>query len=359
MTEVIEPDQRRPMTALQRLRFFMVGIHRLLDDYYLFRNIHDACRTRRNAWKIPVNRPTSAQLLKHKDPLGLLPLANIPRRQHEQQRRIMMDVSALLPLVSASLIPIAGYIPMILAVLAPRQLLSRHFYNSYEFYHFADIEYQQRTRHYEDLYESFRHQTDLDLVHLSIIADQEDEAGPLFDPVLFLAPLLTSPPPVSTPEPQRLRHHNVSSFTLQHLPRIYLIDLALSVGILQSLPDWASTGVIKCLPNTVLVILIRRKMDVIMVDDVLLLRDGYHQTGCTTLTDVELVDACLTRGLPVSSSRQALQQCLTNYLLLIEGMYHRLSQHVLQSEAFGLAVLHVPILRQVMKRRAQKAGLVN
>jgi hypothetical protein len=73
-------------------------------------------------------------------------------------------------------------VPMILVVAAPRQVLSRHFHNEYEIYHYAEIEYQQRKKEFSGLAEMFWNTTPIghQASELKIPSDKED-AGPIID----------------------------------------------------------------------------------------------------------------------------------------------------------------------------------
>jgi hypothetical protein len=57
------PDRRLP-TAMERMRNFPAGVKQLYKDMLRYKNIHDASRTRLNAWTIqkPLSRRDDSQL---------------------------------------------------------------------------------------------------------------------------------------------------------------------------------------------------------------------------------------------------------------------------------------------------------
>ena len=158
------------MTVWERIRIFPTSVSRLWKDWLLYQNIRDAAATPRNAWTIPGTTTQSATTTTTKnannnavDDEGRtvvspaeVPLlvakqmvhSHIPWRQREQQRRFLDGLSTVLPVVVLWCVPIVGYVPMLLAIAAPRQLLSRHFHNDFEAVQYNRLAYRQRHAHF-------------------------------------------------------------------------------------------------------------------------------------------------------------------------------------------------------------------
>ena len=115
------------MTVRERVLLFPTSVQRLWKDWLLYQNIRDAAATPRNAWTVHPQRLSLQGALAS----GIVH-SHIPWRQREQQRRFREGVATVLPVVVLWMIPVVGYLPMLLAVAAPRQVLSRHFHNEYE-----------------------------------------------------------------------------------------------------------------------------------------------------------------------------------------------------------------------------------
>ena len=119
----------RPQTAMERVKNFPLGVKALLRDCLRYQTVAE---TPINSWCIEDSHGRKVQLGK------------LPRRQYVQQHQLIRDFKKMLPLVIIWIPPIIGFLPTILAVVAPRQSMSRHFHNRYELETFAQIEYSQR-----------------------------------------------------------------------------------------------------------------------------------------------------------------------------------------------------------------------
>lgn len=207
-----------------------------------------------------------------------------PRRQVAQQARIYNDISSLLPLVAATVVPIIGNLPMLLAVSAPRQLLSRHYYNAYEVLEFNEMAFRHRERYFGDT--------------------------------------------------KRFLQKSISS--LDELNRSNLQHLAMTLGFGQHWPTETADHVIRYLPQLLLVRFIRQQLDALALDDMLLIREGAHIHLDSSLTDLEVMDACLARCLPISkaSSVEELRTELKEYLKAVQGLRKS------EGETVGLKCLH-------------------
>ena len=285
----IRPDWR-PSTLRERIVNFPRGVRRLMKDYDLYKNIHDASRTRMNAWTIdhPLNKKAPSKTDFKIHAIVTRP-GRIPRRQYEQQRRATVDIGTSAPVILLWAVPVIGYVPMILGVAAPRQVLSRQFYNEYEIYHYAQIEYQQRKKEFSGLAEMFWNTTPLGhrASELIIPSDKEENAaGPIID-ALPLYSIFAKHTDASS------KHELVQSAlqSVDLIPRKYLVKLALAIGVNQNLPGWLSPLVTEWLPTRWLKYRVRQTAQTVVEDDRLLLFERHHEDGCLSLTDVEVMDA--------------------------------------------------------------------
>jgi hypothetical protein len=268
----------RPMTMKERVTQFPTGVFRLMKDYQLYKLIHDASRAPLNAWTI--DRPSYRKKVSHDD--KILP-GRIPRRQYEQQRRAACDIGALAPIILLWIPPIIGFLPMILGATAPRQVLSRQFHNEYEIYHYAELEYKQRKKEFSGLAEMFWNTTILGhrASEVNVHWDKEDAAGPIIDALPFYS--------IFANDTSASSKHQLQS--VDSIPRKYLIKLALAIGVNQNLPGWLSPFVTEWSPNWWLEYRVRQTAQVVSEDDRLLLLERHDEDGCSSLTDVEVMDA--------------------------------------------------------------------
>jgi hypothetical protein len=276
----------------------------LRQDYGLYKNISDAQQTPRNAWK-------------HR----------IPRREQEQQRQITQDMTVVLPLVLLWLPPIISYAAVLLAVMAPRQVLSRQFWNDYEQMEYASIEWKQRKAMYRTALADWTVRAST-RKQFAVLNRPRDMAGPVLDSTVLSALLLEH-----------------EQWSLKLLSRTQLRNLALAVGVHQRLPlSWTSFST-AIAPRSYLEYRIRVRARHVAKDDELLLEEDYLETECADLTDQELVAACLLRGLPLTSNKD-MRVCLVNHLTMIKSIESRNS-----SEEFGVFALFLTILRDDLKSK--------
>lgn len=278
-----------PMTMLERIVHFPKGVARLVKDCQLYKLIHDASHAPLNAWTI--DRPSYKNDVSHGSFYiysDKVPPGRIPRRQYEQQRRAAVDIGALAPIILLWIPPIIGFLPIILGAMAPRQVLSRQFHNEYEIYHNAELEYQQRKKEFPGLAEMFWSTTVLGhrASELNFPCDKEDAAGPIIDALPLYSLFANATGASSKRQLQLGVLQSVDSF-----PREYLVKLALAVGVNQNLPGWLSTVVTEWSPKRWLQYRVRQTAQAVSEDDRLLLLERYDEDGCSSLTDVEALDA--------------------------------------------------------------------
>lgn len=367
----------RPMTMGERIRYFPIGAKELMKDCMLYKNIHDASRTRLNAWTIkhPFLRNTNGRsdgVIQEQNGFMIhnneIRPGRIPRRQYEEQRRLEQDISFMIPLLLLWIPPIIGYLPLILAVGAPRQVLTRQFFNDYEIRWYALLEDQQRRRVFPQIQELFWNQvtTERSSRNLGLLGGtsaatqrESDAAGPIIDP-LFLYPVFADPSLSTSGEITYAdSEHHVNKLLPGALhsiltntatpPDKYLVPLALAIGINQNLPAWLSESLtMYLLPNRWLRMRIRRQAIAVAEDDWLLLLEGHDQNECQSLRPFEVQDACLMRGLPVNVSEEDMRECLTNHLKMIASVRGRLRKPPTTVD-FGLFTLHLSIIRDYFK----------
>ncbi|GKY94948.1 hypothetical protein MPSEU_000459500 [Mayamaea pseudoterrestris] len=430
-------DAARPMTVIERAKRFPVAVQQLYKEWVLCRSIRDASYTKMNAWTIdhPLRRKrvknevngiangaddnaaadtaavdimllslnaSDASLLSSltKDSTQPPPPGRIPRRQLEQQRRLQQDLSIVSPLVLVWLLPIVGYLPMFLSFMAPRQVLSRHFWNDYEVKLYRNLELQQRQLVYQRvaklvLQKMTNHDdaaaaeaTDAVATTTSSAAagialmevSGQDAAGPL----LNLMPLWDafsdssrkdapqdSHAVVRHTEP-RLRAPGALS-SLDGLSREHLEQLALAIGIHQRLPPTFASLVVKCTMKSLLKRQIRRAAFSIVRDDAMLIHElheveqednGGGATLLNMLTDDEAGDACLLRGLPVDISINEMRVCLNNHIQMVQPIHARVMEQQEEAgdadnsklaESLGLLTVHLPILRDTCRQQQEEA----
>jgi hypothetical protein len=285
---IIRPNWR-PSTLKERIVNFPKGVRKLMKEYELYNNINDASRTRLNAWTLdhPLKKNAPSKTGAEINAI-VARTGRIPRRQYEQQRRAVVDIGTSAPVILLWAVPVIGYVPMILGVAAPRQCLSRQFFNDYEIYHYAELEYQQRNKEFAGLVEMFWKSTVLGhrASELHIPWDKEDAAGPIIDafPIYSIFTNHTDP---SSKDP--LIEGALQS--VESIPRKYLVKLALAIGVNQNLPSWLSSVATEWSPTWWLQYRIRQTAQIVTEDDRLLLVERHDENGCSSLTDVEVMDA--------------------------------------------------------------------
>lgn len=125
-----------------------------------------------------------------------------------------------------------GFIPPLLAILAPRQVVSRHFHNAYEIEAFAGMEYQQRREVYANLSDMFwssfsstsRHVQDAMAKCLLLSEDNNgDKAGPLLDAVALYRTVFQTDREKSDETSSSLVVSRGMYSSIRDIPRHYLV----------------------------------------------------------------------------------------------------------------------------------------
>ena len=309
-----------PVKWWERIRDFPRNVKQLYKDCLRMKDIYDASHTPNNAW---TNR------------YGVM--GRIPRRQQEQERQLMSDVRIVVPLIILWIPPIIGYLPLFAAMICPRQTLSRQFLNDFERESFAILEMKQRQKFYSAL--SNHTWASLSLLNphvtLQLVEWGEDAAGPLWD----LEPLLDA----------FLRTNLVYA---ESLPTEHLVSLALANGYAQRFPLPIPNILAACTPNVWMVKEIKELGFRIWRDDKLCLEEKYHLDCCNGMTDDEIREACLLRGLPVHVTYDEMRDCVTNHLLMVERLWQRRGGDV-PKQHLQIFVLHLPAVRKHFKSKVQ------
>jgi hypothetical protein len=116
----------------------------------------------------------------------------------------------------------------------------------------------------------------------------------------------------------------------------------------QYLPGWLSPWVAEWSPSIWLKSQIDRISKIVCHDDALLLEERHDMNNCQSLTDNEVMDACLMRGLPVTNhSAEERRECLTNHLKIVVSVKRRIDGPI--TEGFRLFTLHLAPLRYHLK----------
>lgn len=346
--------EKRVPTVVERIKNFPQGAKQLYNDMLRYKNIHDASRTRQNAWTVRRN-----PLYRGNYQLPFIIMdeeirpGRIPRREHEEQRRLKEDLRKVLPIVALWAVPFIGTALVFFPVLIPRQTLSRQFFNQYEKELYAAIEYRQCQSHYYALGDYVFTSAMISAKRLNTSKLPEDAAGPILDLMPFYVMFTDSLPEKET------KNFVLPVGKLAHLesyPREHLIALALANGLYQHLPDSLSTLAARLCPW------LRREIHRIGTniaeDDAMLLEEAYDLYGCESMTDQEVLDACLLRGLPVTLSREEMRLCLTNHLGMIRTLKERVSSENDRqpSEGLKLLTMHLPSIRYYLKQNAHQTN---
>jgi hypothetical protein len=100
----------------------------------------------------------------------------------------------------------------------------------------------------------------------------------------------------------------------------------------------------------------------IVQDDILLIQEGQHFNKCDSLTDEEVLDACLLRGLPINTLTQMRTQ-LTHHLIMVQPLLQKLVQETSDTDsttrtcqqfeeyknAIQILILFLPAIRYDLK----------
>lgn len=317
-----------PVKWWERIRDFPKNVVHLYQDCQLIKDIYDASHTPRNQWT------------NHYGIMG-----KIPRRQQEQERLLASDLRVVVPLIVMYIPPIIGYLPMVFAIICPRQVLSRQFLTEHEKEQFAILEMKQRLKSLRDLSDHVwtslvtitghhhHHQEEFPQVIL-----EEDAAGPILD----LEPLFDEFLKTNLIHcDQRARDH-------------HLTTLALAMGYAQRFPAPIPSLILKVTPKMWVAKEVKELARHVWRDDRLCLEEMYHLDNCQGMTDGEVREACLLRGLPVDITYTEMRECMTNHLKMMESLWNKKGDSGVPKQHFQIFALHLPAVRRYYKQQIKQ-----
>jgi len=296
----------------ERTKAFPKEVTKLYHEVNRYYHIQDAAKnTPRNAWSLKIS--------------------GIPRRQWEQQRQIWEDLWGVIPIVMGYVVvPIFGNAFMILGVYQPRLFLSRQFHSDSEQFLFAALDSQENQRELSKLAPQLEALLKAQNTHHDPMMVQTAREMELFQ--LFF----------SEDKP----------INWDSLQRSYLIQMAVANGVMRPSYPSAMKHLYNACPAWCLKRLLRQYAKNIVQDDYLLLQDGYHNSSNNNnnkdgevMTTLELVEACLRRGIPVTDNTESMRESLTNHLLTIQKIREFVRDEKSLQEALELYTLHLPMVR--------------
>ena len=304
---IIDPINRLHGT----IQHFKNGLTRLINDYYTSRYIHDATMTRLS--------------LIQRNNIILLPNKNqiYPnRRAQEHLRQFSRDIAITLPTVAAFvLLPVVGNAALFLGMAFPRYLLSRQFHTMEQRREFAMEEYGFRRVWFVSLIQNDDETTTNNgssLLSSSGLCKNIQNRMMKIDDQQQIIPmmLLDVAGPIYSKSSMQLLYNCIhdTKLSINTLSRNHLVNLALANNLSSSLllPSSIAPSFVKtCIPSIYLVRKLTTLAEDIIMDDIAMIDEGYHNCYyhnhdddgdiyyCVGMTDIEVFEACYIRGLPV------------------------------------------------------------
>jgi LETM1-like protein len=207
---------------------------------------------------------------------------------------------------------------MVLAIAAPRQVLSRNFYNVFEMFDYMTVADWQRRQHWpvvqERVWKSIAQQED-DCQAAIVELLLSPQNGPKSDHTARTEPIVMA----DAETVRRLFYQTMPLLPPLLDRRDTLVPLALSVGVHSSLPPMVGQLLSRLSPTQWMRRQIMYWADSVAIDDQRLLaeRDTLHQ-----LSRIELTEACFRRALPISAGLDddALRRSLDQHLELVSHL---------------------------------------
>lgn len=329
---------QKAMSVRERVFTFPTSVLSLWKDWLLYQNIRDAATTSRNAWSTKEHRLQKSSLGAENDLMESTSACTIPWRQLVHQRQFISSLIVVLPTVALWMIPIVGYIPMFLSIAAPRQLLSRHFHNQFEMFHFNRLAYRQRHAHYSRVQQSLQAQL---ISHMGNAASTEKIASAQMHQFTPHSKKWNETNPVLYHAMDRAGLFSVKGFSRGHL-----VEFALAIGVYETIPPPWDARLAQWSPTLLLQRQVRTIAVALSSEDVALRE--YFNAKKHSLSDIEIMDACLFRGYPVDQvSFSEMKDFLFNHLRMVDSIRHCIAQGNLEmtEESIGLLTLHLAIMR--------------
>jgi len=332
----------------EMFRSFPDGAKQLYYDCLTYQYINDASKNKHSSWQNIKTIQDKDKATKRWTKLPHLhvndhSIGYIPRRQKEQQRRLIKDLLSCAPVVTLwGIIPVFGNAFVVLGIIFPRLLLSRHFYNEEKMLLFLELEYIQKLVHYEKLASIIFTSNNFDLKsHAKSINSMGDAAGLLLTEGDDLFKIIDY-------------KQGDNSISLNTLSREHLLQLSLATGIFK-FTNHLNAFMVKILPLQLVKYFLKKNAKEIINDDAHLIREQLGMFACHMLTDEEVLVACAMRGLPTTRniSIQQMRECLSNYLKLMEDLDTASKsgdvEDSISMEALELFVLHMQPIRYALR----------
>jgi len=290
---------------------------------------------------------------------------SIPRKQMELQRQTQRALRTTLPTVLGYVsVPVVGNLFVVLGFAFPRILLSRHFHTESQIVTYAGKEYNSRLGgHGVDVADALwdglmicgrsarSREVLMEWMGGGVLKKEEyDSAGPILRDVTPLSDaFIRGYNAVHDSETAELKSGGAMMepefTTLDAFHRECLVNLALATDAAR-FPYPVAMVVVRLMPMWVLKRWIRLTATIIALDDALIIeeialqreRNGEGYKYCdedlknwsSYLTNKEVVDACLLRGLPCDSSKvtySEMRDCLANHLSMISNVHRSIGSH--------------------------------
>jgi hypothetical protein len=300
------PPKRMTPSVLELIKDFPAGLKDLYKDVQQYYNISSASFTRVNEWTKRGG------------------LHFIPRRQAEQQRKLIRDLVKVAIPVSIASLPLVGNSIFILCAWKPSLFLSSHFYKRECHRIFVHDEYRNRVGAYEDCAKDFWNTVMTRPSDIQLNLQGRDEAGPIFDAL----PL----------------YRLFDQFNSAFIPRQQMVNIAKASGMAFPLLWIVPGAFIRYRLNSI-------AKDIIL-DDSNLIIENHTKFNCESLTDDEVLDACSLRGLScdLNQSFDSMRTVLSNYLTMMEPIHKVVGKDTLLGNNDGVMfVLHLQAIRLKMQ----------
>ncbi len=300
-------------TVIDLIRFFPTGVKKLYNDVQTYHNIKDASTTKENIWST---------------------LRRIPRRQQEQQKRLIRDLKKVALPVTLAILPAIGNIFIALMAIQPRPFLSNHFFTDEQVRYFVSREYYRRRAYFSLCANDFWHTVSVHHFKAkNLVHDRSDNAGPIFDNVMALYSLFENFGQGSS--------HNVrwNVSLLNALPRDQTLKIAFS--------SWLASPTLWIQPSILIRYRLSSLAQEIIQDDIVLIEEKQDLQNCNSLTPNELLDACFIRSLPCGLDQDVddMRQSLSGHLKMMKQVLDEVGPSGLQCSQGSQFVLHLHAIR--------------
>ncbi|KAL7483180.1 hypothetical protein ACHAW6_008842 [Cyclotella cf. meneghiniana] len=266
------------------------------------------------------------------------------RRSNRHLHQTQRDLRTTLPTVLGfALLPGVGYAFLFMGIMFPRFLLSRQFHTKDQRREFGMEEYRDRRRWFQKLASDFWGSFMIECPRLVFCEPEKtsnevlsfmemDAAGPVLDEPSMIHIYDLCYKLIFHDGASNHSYVNISAFSNLPISHLHSISLACNLSSIFPLPAVASSALLQfCVPRAFLESILTHLAEDIIADDATLLEEGHLEAGCVDMTEEEVLDACLTRGLPVGRfarnlSGEAIReiQCmrtlLTNHLNMMRGV---------------------------------------